>query len=147
MKNKKLLITTFLLFGLFLTSYAFDYIPKDVNANPFGDKIKTNQLTEQAAQPEMREIRNLTEYFRYLSAEVHRHWTPFRSDLNYEVTVQFHINRNGTINDVRIVKSTNPNANSSVINAVKSATPYQPLPASYPNKDGVVAQVTLEYRQ
>ena len=137
----------FLLLSLIPSVYAFDYVPKDINANPFGNKVKMNQKTEQSAQPEMREIKNLTEYFKYLPAEVHRHWTPYKANLGYEVTVEFRVKRDGSIKDLKIVKSTNPDANTSVLNAVKSGAPYQPLPASYPNKDGVMAQIVLEYRK
>lgn len=133
--------------GLILSVNAFEYVPKNVNENPFGNKIKETQKTEQAAQPEMREIKNLTEYFKYLPAEVHRHWTPYKAGTNYEVTVQFKVKRDGTISDLKIVNSTNANANASVLNAVRSGAPYQPLPASYPNKEGVTAQVILEYQR
>ena len=126
---------------------AFDYIPKDVNANPFENKVKNNQKVEQAAQPEMKEIKNLAEYFKYLPAEVHRHWTPYKANTGYEVTVEFRVKRNGSIDNLKIVKTTNSNANASVLNAVKSGAPYQPLPKSYPNKEGVTAQVILEYRK
>ena len=95
----------------------------------------------------MREIKTLTEYFRYLPAEVHRNWTPYKASSNYEVTVQFRVHRDGKIGDTKIVNSTNQNANASVLNAVKAGAPYQPLPASYPNKNGVIAQIILEYRK
>lgn len=130
-----------------LSVYAFEYVPKNVDVNPFGDKVQQNQKTEQAAQPEMREIKNLTEYFRYLPAEVHRHWTPYKAETGYEVTVQFRVKRDGSISDIKITNSTNEKANTSVLEAVKSGAPYQPLPASYPNKNGVVAQIILEYRK
>ena len=124
---------------------AFEYIPKDVNANPFGSKFKSSGTAEQAVQPEMREIKTLAEYFRYLPAEVHRHWTPYKANVNYEITVQFTVHRNGSISDVQIVGTNYPNANPSVLNAVKSGAPYQPLPKSF-TKDSVKAQVVLEYR-
>ena len=130
---------------LVLSVHAFEYVPK--NENPFGGKKITNQKTEQAAQPEMREIKNLTEYFKYLPAEVHRNWTPYKAGTSYEVTVQFRVQRDGNISDLKIVNSTNANANASVLNAVKLGAPYQPLPASYPNKNGVTAQVILEYKK
>ena len=139
--KKTLILLTVLCFGLM--AFAFDYVPK--NSNPFGDKVMNNQKTEQAAQPEMREIKNLTEYFRYLPAEVHRHWTPYKANVNYEVTVQFTVHRNGSISDLQIIGTNYPNANTSVLNAVKSGAPYQPLPLSY-KKDSVKAQIVLEYR-
>jgi len=139
--KKTLILLTVLCFGLM--AFAFDYVPK--NSNPFGDKVMNNQKTEQAAQPEMREIKNLTEYFRYLPAEVHRHWTPYKANVNYEVTVQFTVHRNGSISDLQIIGTNYPNANPSVLNAVKSGAPYQPLPLSY-KKDSVKAQIVLEYR-
>ena len=150
MESRKLLNKLFLIIVLgliFITTQAFEYIPKDANKNPFEDKVKNNQKVENANQPEMREIKNLTEYFKYLPAEVHRHWTPYKSETGYEVTVQFRVQRDGKIADLKIVNSTNVNANSSVLNAVKSGAPYQPLPASYPNKNGVIAQVVLEYKK
>ena len=121
---------------------AFEYVPK--NTNPFGDKIKENQKVEQAAQPEMREIKTLAEYFKYLPAEVHRHWTPYKANVNYEVTVQFIVHRDGSISDVKVVGTNYPNADNSVLKAVKSGAPYQPLPQSY-KKDSVKAQIVLEY--
>ena len=130
-----------------IIALAFDYVPKDVNVNPFANKVKNNQKVEQAAQPEMREIKNLNEYFKYLPAEVHRNWTPYKANAPYEVTVQFHINRDGSISNTKITNSTNDNANTSVLNAVKTGAPYQPLPESYPNKNGVNAQIILEYRK
>ena len=129
-----------------LGAFAFEYVPKDINANPFGNSVKNNQKTEQAAQPEMREIKNLTEYFKYLPHEVQRNWIPYKSNSDYEVTVQFRVHRDGSISETKIVNSTNPNANTSVLNAVKNGAPYQPLPKSYPNKEGVKARVVLEYR-
>ncbi len=146
---KKSLILLAIL-GLSLGVFAFEYVPKNSDANPFGGKSggklegKSNPKTEQTAQPEMREIMNLTEYFRYLPAEVHRHWTPYKANVNYEVTVQFTVHRSGKISDVQIVGTNYPNANASVLNAVKSGAPYQPLPRSY-TKDKVKAQIVLEY--
>ena len=139
--------TFILLSALCLTLFvcAFEYQPKNTDLNPFGNKVKNNAKTEQAAQPEMREIKNLTEYFRYLPAEVHRHWTPYKANVNYEVTVQFTVHRDGSISDIQIVGTNYPNANTSVLNAVKSGAPYQPLPLSY-KKDSVKAQIVLEYR-
>ena len=147
MNSRNLFLIIVIFAGIISASYAFDYVPKDVNINPFADKVKANQKTEQCAQPEMREITNLTEYFKYLPAEVHRNWIPYKSNSGYEVTVQFKVNRDGSISDTKIVNSTNADANASVLNAVKSGAPYQPLPKSYPNKDGVTAQVILEYRK
>ena len=135
-----------LVFLFMINANAFEYVPRDVDKNPFADKIKTNQKTEQAALGEMREIKNLNEYFRYLPSEVHRHWIPYKADTEYEVTVQFRVNRDGSISELKIVNSTCPEANDSALNAVKSGAPYQPLPASYPNKNGVTAQVILGYR-
>jgi len=125
---------------LTLNVMAFDYVPKE--ANPFGESVKKEVPVQ---QNEMREIKNLTEYFRYLPAEVHRNWTPYKANADYEVTVQFRVKRDGSIADTKIVNSTNSNANPSVLNAVNTGAPYQPLPASYPNKDGVKAQIILEY--
>ena len=130
-----------------IIAFAFDYIPKSKDINPFANQIKVNQKVEQAAQSEIREIKNLNEYFKYLPAEVHRNWTPYKSETPYEVTVQFHINRDGSISDTKITNSTNDNANTSVLNAVKTGAPYQPLPESYPNKNGVNAQIILEYKK
>ena len=131
-----------------LPIFAFEYVPKNIDENPFGSKlnnrIQKNQKTEQAAQAEMREITNLKEYFMYLPAEVHRHWTPYKANVDYEITVQFTVHRNGSISDIQIVGTNYPNANSSVLNAVKSGAPYQPLPRSF-TPDSVKAQVVLEY--
>ena len=132
--------------GLTLSVFAFEYKPKNADANPFGSNIQRSQTKEQAAQPEMREIKTLAEYFKYLPAEVHRHWTPYKANVNYEVTVQFTVHRNGTISGLQIVGTNYPAANVSVLNAVKSCVPFQPLPKSF-SKDSVKAQVVLEYHK
>ena len=141
MKKSLILIAVFC---LSLSVFAFDYVPKNVNSNPFGDKVKNNQKTEQAIPSDMREIKTLAEYFRYLPAEVHRHWTPLKSAVDYAVTVEFIVHRDGSISNVRIIGTDYPNANRAVIDAVKSGAPYQPLPKSY-SKDQVKAQIVLEY--
>ena len=162
-ESGKLIMKKFfvLLTVIFFSSsvFAFDYVPKNTENNPFGSKsyggksvetksvvnsVKNNQKTEQTAQPEMREIKNLAEYFRYLPAEVHRHWTPYKANIDYEITVQFTVHRDGSISDIQIVGTNYPNANPSALNAVKTGAPYQPLPKSY-KSDKVKAQVVLEY--
>ncbi len=145
---KKLFVLLSLL-CLAIAVYAFDYVPKSTDVNPFGNKVQTSQKTQQASavsQPEMREIMNITEYFRYLPAEVHRHWTPYKADKDYEVAVRFKVNRDGTIADTQIVSTDYPAANASVLKAVKSGAPYQPLPRSY-KQDSVKAQIILEYHK
>ena len=138
-------LVLFAVLGIALSVFAFEYQPKNVDNNPFGNKTKNEVKNEQKSKPEMREIKNLTEYFRYLPAEVHRHWTPYKANVNYEITVQFTVHRDGSISDLQIVGTNYPNANSSVLNAVKSGSPYQPLPKSF-KKDSVKAQIVLEYR-
>ena len=133
--------------GLSLSVFAFDYVPKNADKNPFGNKVINNQKTEQAAQPtkpEMREIKTLAEYFRYLPREVQRNWTPYKANVDYEVAVKFTVHRDGSVSDLQVIGTNCPNANPSVLNAVKSGAPYQPLPLSY-SKDSVKAQVVLEY--
>lgn len=147
MGNGKLFLILTALITLSASVFAFEYQPKNVDVNPFCNKTEQVQKIEHATKPEMREIKNLTEYFKYLPAEVHRHWTPYKADTGYEVAVQFRVNRDGSISDVKILNSTNPSANESVLNAVNSGAPYQPLPASYPDKNGVMAQIVLEYRK
>ena len=90
------------IFGLTLSVFAFEYKPKNTDVNPFGGvnnkTIQNNKKTEQVAQPEMREIKTLSEYFKYLPREVHRNWTPYKADRDYEVTVQFVVHRDGSMN-------------------------------------------------
>ena len=151
MKKSLLILVAFL---FMISVCAFDYVPKNSDSNPFGGKLggklggKSNvsqtQDVEQTQNPEMREIKTLSEYFKYLPAEVHRHWTPYKADINYEIVVQFVIHRDGKISDTKIVGTNYPAANASVLKAVKSGAPYQPLPKSF-NKDSVKAQVILDY--
>ena len=134
--------------GLSLGVFAFDYVPKNTNTNPFGNKsgnaVQNNQKAEQTIPAGMREIKTIDEYFRYLPREVQRHWTPKKSVADYTVTVEFVVHRDGAISDVRIIGTDYPNANRAVIDAVKSGAPYQPLPKAY-SKDKVKAQIVLEY--
>jgi outer membrane biosynthesis protein TonB len=94
----------------------------------------------------MREIKTLSEYFKYLPREVHRNWTPYKADRDYEVTVQFVVHRDGSISNVQIIGTNYPSANQSVLKAVKSGAPYQPLPLSF-ERDSVKAQIFLEYHK
>lgn len=141
---KKSLILLAIL-GLTISAFAFDYVPKNQTANPFGDKIQNNQKTEQAIPTGMREIKTIDEYFRYLPREVQRHWTPKKSVVNYSITVEFTVHRDGSISNVRIIGTDYPNANRAALDAVKSGAPYQPLPKSF-TKDKVKAQIVLEYK-
>jgi len=143
---KKNLILISVLF-LATSVFAFEYVPKSANTDPFGNsqmQAEQNQKTEQAAQPEMREIKTLAEYFRYLPREVHRNWSPYKANYDYEVGVKFTVHRDGTVSDLQIIGTNCPNANPSVLKAVKSGAPYQPLPKSY-SKDKVKAQIVMEY--
>lgn len=148
--KKTLILLTLLLFVS--SVFAFEYKPKNADSNPFGANsgitIKgidnQNKKSEQQSQPEMREITTLAEYFKYLPAEVHRHWKPYKAETNYEIVIQFIVYRNGTISNVQVVGTNYPAANASAIDAVKSGAPYQPLPKSFV-KDKVKAQIVLDY--
>ena len=94
--------------------------------------------------PAFAEFNNLNEYFQYLPNAVHKNWTPYKSDKDYEVTVQFKVKKNGEIAELNVVNSTNEKANASVLNAVKTGAPYAPLPSKYPG-ESVKAQVELKY--
>ena len=131
--------------GLTLSVLAFEYVPKNTNTNPFGEKSQQTKKNMQSGQPEMREIKTLAEYFKYLPREVQRHWTPYKANVNYEVTVQFTVHRNGSISGLQVVGTNYPNANRSVLDAVKSGAPYQPLPKSF-TKDSIKAQVIMQYQ-
>lgn len=87
---------------------------------------------------------NLNEYFQYLPNVVHKNWTPYKANKDYEVTVQFRVMKNGEISELEVVKSTEEAANTSVINAVKTGAPYKPLPENFPGKS-VKTQVELKY--
>jgi len=90
-------------------------------------------------------IQNLNQYFEYLPNAVHKNWTPYKANSAYEVTVQFRVKKDGEITAPFIVKSTNEKANASVLNAVKTAAPFKPLPATF-KSDSVNTQVEMQYR-
>jgi len=120
----------------------------DINSYRNAAQQQNNAIVDKTniTQPEMREIKNLNEYFRYLPHEVNRNWIPYKADAGYQVKVRFRIHRDGSISEIKIVKSTNPKADTSVLNAVKNGAPYQPLPKSYSAKS-VVAEIELEYQK
>lgn len=89
-------------------------------------------------------IQNLTQYFEYLPNAVHKNWTPYKAEKDYEVTVQFRVLKNGNIENLKIVNSTNEKANDSVLNAVKAGVPYKALPEKFP-ASGVNTQVELKF--
>ena len=89
-------------------------------------------------------ILNLTQYFEYLPTAIHKNWIPFQANSDYEVLVQFRVNKNGDISKPFIVISTNEKANASVIKAVESSAPLKPLPAKF-TADSVNTQVELKY--
>ena len=106
------------------------------------NSISQNSINQELHQD--KPIENLTQYFEYLPNEVHKNWTPYKANSDYEVTVQFRVMKNGDISKPFIVKSTNPQANASVLNAVLSAAPYKPLPKSY-SGNGVNTQIELKF--
>jgi len=89
-------------------------------------------------------IENLSRYFEYLPDEVHKNWTPYKANSDYEVLVQFRVKKNGEITKPFIVKSTNEQANASALNAVNAGAPYNPLPESFPG-DSINMQIQLKY--
>ena len=91
-----------------------------------------------------KQVTTLNQYFEYLPNAVHNNWTPYKANQDYEVTVQFRVKKNGEITEPFIVNSTNKNANTAVLNAVKSGAPYLPLPATFAG-DSVNTQVMLKY--
>ena len=91
-----------------------------------------------------KQVTTLNQYFEYLPNAVHNNWTPYKANQDYEVTVQFRVKKNGEITEPFIVNSTNKNANTAVLNAVKSGAPYLPLPATFAS-DSVNTQVMLKY--
>ena len=106
-----------------------------------------NSITQNSTKQEIlqdKPIENLTQYFEYLPNEVHKNWTPYKANSDYEVTVQFRVMKNGDISKPFIVKSTNSQANASVLNAVLSAAPYKPLPKNY-SGNGVNTQIELKF--
>lgn len=94
--------------------------------------------------PVFAEYKNLNEYFEYLPNAVHKNWTPYKANKDYEVNVQFRLHKNGEISELQVVESTNADANTSALKAVKSGAPYEKLPASF-TADSVKAQVQLKY--
>ena len=89
-------------------------------------------------------IQNLTQYFEYLPNAVHKNWVPYKAEKNYEVTVQFRVLKNGNIENLKVVNSTEEKANASVLNAVNAGVPYKALPEKFPG-NGVNTQVELRY--
>ena len=143
--KKYLLLISFIV--LSTSVYAFDYVPKNVDKNPFSTTTSKTQTVQNKTIPSnMREIKTIEEYFRYLPKQVHRNWTPYKADKDYEIVVEFYVHRDGKISGARIISTDYPNANQSVLNAVKTGSPYQPLPASY-IPDSVKAQIILEYHK
>lgn len=143
--KKSLIILAVFISMLLISVQAFDYVPKDTNSNPFTNS-KQDIKNNVAKVPERREIKNLSEYFKYIPAEVHRNWKPYKANVDYEITVEFRVNRDGSVSDLQIVKSNYPKANSSVLNAVQLGAPYQPLPKTYTN-ESVKAQIVLEFHK
>ena len=93
---------------------------------------------------ERSDIQNINDYFEYLPNAVHNNWVPYKANRDYEIAVQFRIQKNGKVSEPKIVSSTYERANDSVLNAVMNGSPYKPLPKTY-KADSVKAQVVLKY--
>lgn len=94
--------------------------------------------------PVFAEYKNLNEYFEYLPNVVHKNWIPYKAKEDYEVNVQFRLYKNGEISELKVVESTNLNANNSAIQAVKNGAPYDKLPVGF-KADSVKTQIQLKY--
>ena len=149
MKNYFRIITsvlTLFCLGTSVFAYSIDSLrqqPANTQPKPAVLEVKTPQIID---SKEMREIKNITEYFKYLPREVQRHWEPYKAQTDYEVMVQFKVKRDGSIEDLHIVQTTLRDANASVLKAVKTGAPYQPIPKSY-EKNSVTAKIILEYKK
>ena len=142
--KKLLILFSALSVCLGVYAYSIDSYKQSANSSQTAKTEKVQASNSDLG--EKREIKNIDEYLRYLSHEVQRNWTPYKSERNYEVSVQFTIHRNGDVSDIRISNTTFRDANVSVLNAVKKGIPYQPLPKSYA-KDKVRTQVVLGYKK
>ena len=91
-------------------------------------------------------IQTLKGYFEYLPNAIHSNWIPYKSNTDYKVLVQFRIKKNGEITETKIIESTNPKANDSVLSALKQGSPYKSLPNSY-KSESLKAQIELEYKK
>jgi TonB family protein len=87
------------------------------------------------------------DYADHMVTKIRRHWydnmpSLIRMGMKGVVTIQFTIQRSGTITDVRIVKSSEiPPFDFAAKKAIELASPLRPLPADFPNRsERVTAQ-------
>lgn len=88
-------------------------------------------------------------WLRRFVAQVKRNWffPQAAMMLHGNVVIQFHVLRNGTITDIKIVRpSTVDSFNINAFNALKNSSPTLPLPPEFPD-DRILITVTFHYNE
>lgn len=69
------------------------------------------------------------EYDAQLKRKINQHWQRIDVDVDRQVTVRFEIDRQGRLQQLQIIKSSGSvEADEAALSAVRSASPFQPLP-------------------
>ncbi len=113
----------------------FSGVPTNFTGRPI-----TVNYTLSAAQSE-----NLTSYITNLQKKVNDTWSPEKMTAAQSVELAFLVNPDGSVSDLRIVKSTeNEEFNNFALNAVKNSAPFDIFPASF-NKEPLKLKFIFEY--
>ena len=88
---------------------------------------------------------NLTSYITNLQKKVNENWAPEKMTEHQSVEIDFQVNSDGSVSDLKVVKSTeNEEFNDFALNAVKNSSPFDIFPSTF-NKEPLKMKFVFEY--
>ena len=86
-------------------------------------------------------------YMKRMQDKIKSKWNPPAQDRDAQIVVKYRILRDGTLDSYGILSSSGLQAlDSAAIAALQSASPFEPLPASF-NRDSILVQFTFDYQK
>lgn len=84
-------------------------------------------------------------YMKNLQKKIEKNWNPFHASTSVKSVIYFKINKDGTIDNCSVVKSSGiPPFDTSTLNAIRFSAPFAPLPKEYKG-DSVDIEFTFDY--
>ncbi len=86
-------------------------------------------------------------YMKRMQDKIKSYWRPPIKDKNAQIVVKYRIRKDGTLDSYGILSSSGyQDLDSAAIEALRSAAPFEPLPASF-NKESILVQFTFDYQK
>lgn len=86
-------------------------------------------------------------YMKRMQDKIKANWRPPVKEMDAQIVVKYRIMRDGTLDSYGILQSSGAqDLDNAAIDALRSASPFEPLPASF-NKESILVQFTFDYQK